>query len=81
MCRIPALWTHEEAAAYLRIEPEILHQLVALDRGPRCYWVGRHRRYESTGVLAWLLAQEHPPGRRRPPRHAAGVRDALAGDR
>lgn len=81
MFRVAALWTHEETAAYLRIEPELLHQLVTLDRGPRCYWVGRHRRYESTGVLAWLLAQEHPRGRGRPPRHAATVDDAVGGGR
>jgi hypothetical protein len=78
MCRVPALWTHQETAAYLRIEPELLHQLVALDRGPRCYWVGRHRRYEPCGVWAWLLAQEHPSGRGRLPRHAAPAADAAS---
>jgi hypothetical protein len=71
MCRIPELWTHQETAGYLRIEPDLLHHLVTLDRGPRCYWVGRHRRYESTGVRAWLLAQQRQPGRGHPPRHAA----------
>jgi hypothetical protein len=81
MFRVTALLTHEETAAYLRIEPELLHQLVALDRGPRCYWVGRHRRYESTEVWACLLAQEHPPGRGRPARHAAAAGGALGGGR
>lgn len=71
MCRIPELWTHQETAGYLRIEPDLLHHLVVLDRGPRCYWVGRHRRYEATGVRAWLLAQQRPPGRAHPPRHLA----------
>jgi hypothetical protein len=81
MCRVPALWTHEETAAYLRIGPELLYHLVALDRGPRCYWVGRHRRYESTGVRVWLLSQEQPRGRDRPPRHAATVGGAVGGGR
>lgn len=81
MFRVAALWTHEETAAYLRINPELLHQLVALDRGPRCYWVGRHRRYESTGVWTWLLAQERPRGPGRPPRHVAPVGGALRGGR
>ena len=73
MCRVPALWTHGEAAAYLRVEEDLLHHLVVVGRGPRLFWVGRHRRYESTGVRAWLMTQERPMAPRRSPRHAAGT--------
>lgn len=71
MCQLPALWTHEETAAYLRIDPDLLHQLVTVGRGPSGYWVGRYRRYDSEQVKAWLTAQQRPRRRDRPPRHMA----------
>ena len=69
MCQLPALWTHDETAAYLRIDPDLLHQLVTVGRGPSGYWVGRHRRYDSEQVQAWLMSQRQPRRPDRPPRH------------
>jgi hypothetical protein len=67
---LPELWTHEETAACLRVDPTLLTYLVTAGAGPTCYWVGRHRRYDPAGVFAWLQTTTGG-ARRRPGRHAA----------
>jgi len=78
MRRLPALWTHEETAAYLRIDSDQLDRLVALGAGPRQFRVGHYRRYDPAMVLTWLGDTEPVITPRRQGRHAAGRGPVLA---
>jgi excisionase family DNA binding protein len=51
------MWTHEETAAYLGIEPQTLYFLNHKGTGPRYYKVGRYCRYRPAEVDAWLESQ------------------------
>jgi len=70
MRRLPPLWTHEETAAYLRIDPDQLDRLVAVGAGPRQFRVGHYRRYDPALLLTWLGDTE-PVIARRQGRHTA----------
>lgn len=48
------LWTHEEAAAYLRVTPQSLYSMNHAGTGPRSFKVGRQRRYDPDDIRAWL---------------------------
>jgi predicted DNA-binding transcriptional regulator AlpA len=48
------LWSHQEAAAYLYVEPAALYQLNSKGRGPRRYKVGRYNRYRKADLDQWL---------------------------
>ena len=66
---LPPLWTHEETAAYLRVDPALLNRLVSAGAGPTRYWVGRHRRYDPALVATWLHTTTDTPA--HPGRHLA----------
>lgn len=56
-----ALWTHEEAAAYLKIKPKTLYGWIADGVGPPSMKLGRAtRRYDPEAVRAW--ARDHLRG-------------------
>lgn len=46
--------THEQAAAYLGIEPQTLYVLNHEGRGPKRYKVGRYNRYRKADIDDWL---------------------------
>jgi len=60
---VEGLWTHREAARWLRISEWMLYQLVAAGDGPPAYWLRRERRYEPGEVRAWLRARRVMPDR------------------
>jgi hypothetical protein len=74
----PPLWTHQETAAYLRIDPGMLDRLVIVGAGPTRYWVGHHRRYDPAVVATWL-ARTCQPGHTRG-RHSADTSAAACVD-
>lgn len=49
-----ALWTLEEAAAYLRVPPATLYQWRKRHYGPPAAKVGRYLRYNPVKVRAWV---------------------------
>ena len=54
---IPArLWSTQETANFLGIAISTLYQLTYKGTGPRCYKVGKYRRFKPLEVLAWLNA-------------------------
>jgi len=77
MRRLPPLWTHEETAAYLRIDSDQLDRLVAIGAGPRQFRVGHYRRYDPAMVLTWLGDTEPDIAPRRG-RHVAERGPVLA---
>jgi predicted DNA-binding transcriptional regulator AlpA len=50
------LWTSKETANFLGIAISTLYQLTYKGTGPRCYKVGKYRRFKPLEVLAWLNA-------------------------
>ena len=55
--RIPErLWSTQETANFLGIAISTLYQLTYKGTGPRCYKVGKYRRFKPLEVLAWLNA-------------------------
>jgi excisionase family DNA binding protein len=48
------LWSSQETANYLGIAISTLYQLTYKGTGPRCYKVGKYRRFKPLEVLAWL---------------------------
>lgn len=48
------LWTHAEAAAYLRLTSQSLYSMNHAGTGPRSFKVGRQRRYDPDDIRAWL---------------------------
>lgn len=55
------LWSHGETAAFLGIPEATLHQLNYKGTGPRSFKVGRHRKYASADVAAWLETRASRP--------------------
>ena len=54
---VPArLWSCQETANFLGIAISTLYQLTYKGTGPRCYKVGKYRRFKPQEVLAWLNA-------------------------
>lgn len=54
------LMTTQEVADHLRVPVATLYQWRLRGAGPAALRVGRHLRYRSTDVEAWLRAQETP---------------------
>jgi excisionase family DNA binding protein len=52
------MWTAEDVSEYLRIPVGTLYQWRHRRIGPPAAKVGRHLRYDSTKVRAWLTKQE-----------------------
>lgn len=50
------LWSTQETANFLGIAISTLYQLTYKGTGPRCYKVGKYRRFKPLEVLAWLNA-------------------------
>ncbi len=50
------LWSTQETANFLGIAIATLYQLTYKGTGPRCYKVGKYRRFKPLEVLAWLNA-------------------------
>ena len=50
------LWTSQETANFLGIAIATLYQLTYKGTGPRCYQVGKYRRFRPFEVLAWVNA-------------------------
>jgi predicted DNA-binding transcriptional regulator AlpA len=48
------LWTCPETAQFLGIRISMLYQLNYKGTGPKCYRVGKYRRYKPSEVLIWL---------------------------
>jgi predicted DNA-binding transcriptional regulator AlpA len=48
------LWSTEETARFLGLRVSTLYQLTYKGTGPRCYRVGKYRRYKPSEVLLWL---------------------------
>jgi len=51
------LWSCQETANFLGIAIATLYQLTYKGTGPRCYKVGKYRRFKPVEVLAWVNAQ------------------------
>jgi hypothetical protein len=51
------LWSIEDTSAYLRIPVGTLYQWRHRRMGPPAFKVGRHLRYDPTGVRAWVTSQ------------------------
>jgi excisionase family DNA binding protein len=51
------LWTKEEAAAYLKVEPTTIYQLTRKrSRHPLpCFVVGKYKRFRKSEIDRWLL--------------------------
>lgn len=55
------LWTARDVADFLGVPVSTLYQWRYRHTGPRACRVGRHLRYRSTDVLAWVEQQvTHP---------------------
>lgn len=50
------LWSTQETANFLGIAIDTLYQLTYKGTGPRCYKVGKYRRFNPLEVLAWFNA-------------------------
>lgn len=48
------LWSCQETADFLGIAITTLYQLTYKGTGPRCYRVGKYRRFKPNEVLMWL---------------------------
>jgi excisionase family DNA binding protein len=48
------LWSSQETANFLGIALSTLYQLTYKGTGPRCYKVGKYRRFKPTEVLDWV---------------------------
>ncbi len=63
-------WTTRDVAEYLGVPESSVRYWSYMQRGPRSYKLGRHRRYRPSEVKAWADAQAEepvaptPPGRR-----------------
>ena len=51
------LWTSQDAAYFLGIPIKTLYQMTYKGTGPKCYKVGKYRRFKPSEVLAWVNAQ------------------------
>ncbi|WP_343445787.1 helix-turn-helix transcriptional regulator [Micromonospora schwarzwaldensis] len=51
------LWTVRDVSAYLRVPQETLYRWRKVKYGPPAARVGRHLRYESEAVRAWVREQ------------------------
>ncbi|SED75937.1 DNA binding domain-containing protein, excisionase family [Amycolatopsis tolypomycina] len=52
------LWSVEDVAAYLRVPVKTLYQWKWRGEGPPVSKVGRHLRYDSASVRAWVAGLE-----------------------
>ncbi|MGW3963427.1 helix-turn-helix transcriptional regulator [Amycolatopsis sp. NPDC005003] len=52
------LWSVEDVAAYLRVPVKTLYQWKWRGEGPPVSKVGRHLRYDSALVRAWVAGLE-----------------------
>ncbi|MFG1650679.1 helix-turn-helix transcriptional regulator [Micromonospora sp. NPDC049275] len=50
------MWTHEEAARYLGVQPQTLYYMNYKGNGPKSYKVGKYRRYRRRDIDTWLEA-------------------------
>lgn len=54
--QVEPLWTIEDVAAYLRVPVQTLYQWRRKEIGPPSKKCGRHLRYDSAAVRAWVLS-------------------------
>jgi hypothetical protein len=54
--QLEPLWTIEDVAAYLRVLVQTLYQWRRKGIGPASKKCGRHLRYDSAAVRAWVLS-------------------------
>ena len=52
--RIAPLWTVQDVADYLRVPVQTLYSWRVQGYGPRARRIGKHLRYRSEDVIAWL---------------------------
>ncbi|MFC1407124.1 MULTISPECIES: AlpA family transcriptional regulator [Streptacidiphilus] len=57
MTELDHLWTHEETAAFLKVQPKTLYQMNWKGTGPQSVRVGKYRRYWARDVKSWLRQQ------------------------
>ncbi len=57
------LMSHVEAATYLNIPPETLHQWNYRGVGPRSYKIGKHRKYRLAELDAFIETRASSPVR------------------
>lgn len=50
------LWSHKEAAAFLRVTPGTLYVWNSKRIGPPSHKVGHQRRYDPAELRAWVRA-------------------------
>jgi predicted DNA-binding transcriptional regulator AlpA len=48
------LWTTNETASFLGITVSTLCQMTYKGSGPKCYKVGKYRRFKPREVLLWV---------------------------
>jgi excisionase family DNA binding protein len=48
------LWSTEETAHFLGIPKATLYGLIHKRTGPRCFVVGKYRRFHPADVMEWL---------------------------
>jgi excisionase family DNA binding protein len=53
---LSGMWTHEEAARYLGVQPQTLYYMNYTGKGPKSYKVGKYRRYRRRDIDVWLEA-------------------------
>jgi excisionase family DNA binding protein len=58
---LEGLWGSSETADYLGVPPSTLYQWAYRGVGPRSYKIGRHRKYRSAEVMAWVDDQADRP--------------------
>jgi hypothetical protein len=54
--QLEPLWTIEDVAVYLRVPVQMLYQWRLKGIGPPAKKCGRHLRYDSATVRAWVLS-------------------------